>query len=107
MTKINQNFYRDKTCIAISDKRCNTRPALLLWLTHPLFMTGGEVGDRDGHALLTGGGSVAEEGGRGGGGGSGGESGSSSSEELSSVRSITSNFLLWLLSLWLEDEELC
>lgn len=63
-------------------------------------MTGGEVGDIEGHALLIGGGSV--------GGGGGGESGPSSSEELSSVKSITSTFLPLLLSLppWLDAEEL-
>lgn len=62
-------------------------------------MTGGEVGDIEGHALLIGGGSV---------GGGGGESGPSSSEELSSVKSITSTFLPLLLSLppWLDAEEL-
>lgn len=52
--------------------------------SHPL-LTGGEVGDRDGQALL------------------GGGSSSSSSEELSSVKSITSTFLLLLwdeLFLW-------
>lgn len=61
-------------------------------------MTGGEVGDIEGHALLIGGGSV----------GGGGESGPSSSEELSSVKSITSTFLPLLLSLppWLDAEEL-
>lgn len=63
-------------------------------------MMGGDVGDIEGHALLAGGG-------RGGGAG-GGESGPSSSEELSSVKSITSTFLLLLPSLppWLDDEEL-
>lgn len=63
-------------------------------------MTGGEVGDIEGHALLIGGGSV--------GGGGSGESGPSSSEELSSVKSITSTFLPLLLSLppWLDAEEL-
>lgn len=63
-------------------------------------MTGGEVGDIEGHALLIGGGSV--------GGGGGGESSPSSSEELSSVKSITSTFLPLLLSLppWLDAEEL-
>lgn len=64
----------------------------------PLLMTGGEVGDIEGHALLGGGGS--------GGGGGGGESCPSSSEELSSVKSITSTFLLLLPLLWLDDEEL-
>lgn len=44
--------------------------------TYPLLI-GGEVGDRDGHALL-----------------GGGSSSASSSEELSSVRSIISTFLL-------------
>lgn len=62
----------------------------------PLLMTGGEVGDIEGHALLAGGGS----------GGGGGESCSSSSEELSSVKSITSTLLLPSLPLWLDDEEL-
>lgn len=63
-------------------------------------MTGGEVGDIEGHALLGGGGS--------GGCGGGGESCPSSSEELSSVKSITSTFLPLLPSLppWLDDEEL-
>ena len=63
-------------------------------------MRGGEVGDMEGHALLAGGGS--------GGGGGGGESCPSSSEELSSVKSITSTFLLLLppLSPWLDEEEL-
>lgn len=61
----------------------------------PLLMTGGEVGDIEGHALLGGGGS-----------GGGGESCPSSSEELSSVKSITSTFLLLLPLLWLDDEEL-
>lgn len=67
----------------------------------PLLMMGGEVGETEGHALLGGRGS-------GGGGGGGGESGPSSSEELSSVKSITSTFLLLLLSLppWLDAEEL-
>lgn len=54
------------------------------------------MGDIEGHALLAGGGS----------GGGGGESCSSSSEELSSVKSITSTFLLPSLPLWLDDEEL-
>jgi len=67
-------------------------------VSHPLLMTGGEVGDKEGHALLTGGGS--------GGGGGGGESGPSSSEELSNVKSITSTFLPLLLLPWLEDDEL-
>lgn len=53
--------------------------------THPLF-AGGETGDSEGQALL-----------------GGGSSSSSSSEELSSVRSITSTFLL--LSLY--DPRLC
>lgn len=63
----------------------------------PLLMTGGEVGDIEGQALLGGGGS-----------GGGGESCPSSSEELSSVKSITSTFLPLLLSLppWLDAEEL-
>lgn len=65
--------------------------------TDPLLMTGGEVGDMEGHARLGGGGS-----------GGCGESSPSPSEELSSVRSITSTFLPLLLSLplWLDDEEL-
>lgn len=71
----------------------------------PLLMTGGEVGDMEGQALLAGGG-------RGGGGGGVDESCPSSSEELSSVRSMTSTFLLLpppLLSLlaWLDEEEPC
>lgn len=64
-------------------------------MSDPLLMTGGEVGDMDGHDLFGGGGS----------GGGGGESCPSSSEELSRVKSITSTFLP--LSLWLDDEELC
>lgn len=70
-----------------------------LFVSDPLLMTGGEVGDKDGQALLGGGGS--------GGGGGGGESCPSSSEELSRVRSITSTFLLLLLSppLWPDEEE--
>lgn len=66
--------------------------------SHPLLITGGEVGDMEGHARLTGGGS----------GGGGGESCPSSSEELSSVKSITSTFLPLLLSMppWLDDDEL-
>lgn len=53
--------------------------------THPLF-GGGETGDSEGQALL-----------------GGGSSSSSSSEELSSVRSITSTFLL----LSLDDPRFC
>lgn len=69
-------------------------------VSYPLLMMGGDVGDIEGHALLAGRGS--------GGGGGGGESCPSSSEELSSVKSITSTFLLLLPSLppWLDDEEL-
>lgn len=69
-------------------------------VSNPLLMMGGDVGDIEGHALLAGGGS--------GGGGGGGESCPSLSEELSSVKSITSTFLLLLPSLppWLDDEEL-
>lgn len=68
-------------------------------MSDPLLMTGGDVGDMEGQALLGGGGI---------GGGGGGESCPSSSEELSSVRSITSTFLPLLLSWppWLDDEEL-
>lgn len=61
-------------------------------------MTGGEVGDMEGHARLGGGGS--------GGGGGCGDSCPSSSDELSSVRSITSTFLPLLLLLWLDDKGL-
>lgn len=50
--------------------------------TNPL-VTGGEVGERDGHGRL-----------------GGGSSSLSSSDELSSVRSITSTFLLLLLLVW-------
>lgn len=53
--------------------------------TNPLF-AGGETGDSEGQALL-----------------GGGSSSSSSSEELSSVRSITSTFLL----LSLDEPRLC
>lgn len=53
--------------------------------THPLF-GGGETGDSEGQGLL-----------------GGGSSSSSSSEELSSVRSITSTFLL----LSLDDPRFC
>lgn len=67
-------------------------------MSHPLVMTGGEVGDKEGHGLLTGGAC--------GGGCGGGESGPSSSEELSNVKSITSTFLPLLLSPWLEDDGL-
>lgn len=69
-------------------------------MSDPLLMTGGEVGDMEGHARLGGGGS--------GGGGGCGESCPSSSEELSSVRSITSTFLPLLpsLPLWLDEEAL-
>lgn len=56
---------------------------------HPLLTMGGEVGDREGQALLR-----------------GGWSSSSSSEELSRVRSITSTFILLLPPLW-DDELLC
>lgn len=68
-------------------------------MSDPLLMTGGDVGDMEGQALLGGGGI----------GGGGGESCPSSSEELSSVRSITSTFLPLLPSWppWLDDEELC
>lgn len=51
-------------------------------ITYPL-VTGGEVGEREGQARL-----------------GGGSSSLSSSEELSSVRSITSTFLLLLLLVW-------
>lgn len=69
-------------------------------MSDPLLMMGGEVGDIEGHALLAGGGS--------GSGAGGGESCPSSSEELSSVKSITSTFLLLPPSPapWLDDEEL-
>lgn len=63
----------------------------------PLLMTGGEVGDIDGQALLVGGGSGA--------GGGGGDSCPSSSEELSSVKSMTSTFLPLLLSLAPDNDE--
>lgn len=57
-------------------------------------MTGGEVGDMEGQALLAGGGRTGGCGGGGAGGGGGDEdSCPSSSEELSSVRSMTSTFL--------------
>lgn len=76
---------------------------MTLVLSHPLLLMGGEVGDKEGHALLIGGGSGG--GGSGGGCGVAGDSGPSSSEELSSVKSITSTFLPLLLSPWLEEEE--
>lgn len=76
----------------VSDRRSNmtelstTIPKIYLFMViscpvcgleaHPLF-GGGETGDNEGQALL-----------------GGGSSSSSSSEELSSVRSITSTFLL-------------
>lgn len=67
-------------------------------MSDPLLMTGGEVGDMEGHARLGGGGS--------GGGGGCGDSCPSSSDELSSVRSITSTFLPLLLLLWPDDKGL-
>lgn len=72
---------------------------MILVSSHPLLTMGGEAGDKEGHALLMGGGSS-------GGCGGAGDSGPSSSEELSSVKSITSTFLPLLLSPWLEEEEL-
>lgn len=89
-----------KICLISTFNERKTANKLVLCMSDPLLMIGGEVGDMEGQALLAGGGSVGRDGGD--------ESCSSSSEELSNVKSMTSTFLLLLplLPSWLDNEEL-